>query len=239
MRIKAILCLLIFVPLLLSGCMYPNQNLTINQTAYKDQLQSVQNAVDAFRKDNDGILPIKTMEASTPIYQKYPIDFKKLIPKYLAEPPGNAYENGGIFEYVLVDTDANPTVKLVDLRIAEAIQEIKFRIEANGYPPFEKRLSYSVYTLNFKKLGYETPPYAVSPFSNNNLPFIITSDAQVYVDYKSDLYEALKKNHYSIKSGEDIRSILSNNSMFVPAYSLPYTVDPKTDEPIFLENKHP
>lgn len=48
-----------------------------NQIPYKDQILAVQTAVDTFKKDNGGILPIKTKEAETPIYQKYPIDFKK------------------------------------------------------------------------------------------------------------------------------------------------------------------
>src|SRR3954452_6975405 len=90
---------------LLTGCMYPQEELAKNQVPYQDQIQTVQTAVDAFRKDNGGILPIKTKEAETPIYQKYPIEFKKITPKYIADTPGNAYENGGVFQYVLVDVE--------------------------------------------------------------------------------------------------------------------------------------
>ena len=38
----------------------------------------------------------------------------------MAEPPGNAYESGGVFQYVIIDAESNPTVKIVDLRIAES-----------------------------------------------------------------------------------------------------------------------
>lgn len=237
MRIKTTLCLLFFTAITLSGCMYPDQERTKNQLPYLDQIKTVQAAVDSFKKDNGGILPIKTKEAKTPIYQKYPIDFKKLTPKYLAEPPGNAYENGGVFQYVIVDAETKPTVKLFDLRITETIQEIKLRIKANGYPPYKNRLAENVYSLDFNKLGYEKPPYAVSPFTKQNLPFIVTGDAEVYVDYRSDLYQAIKKQGVSVETGEDIRPILVNDSMFVPAYSLPYTLDPKTKEPVFLDKK--
>jgi hypothetical protein len=234
MKWKVLGCLLALISIVLSGCMYPDAELSKNQIPYKAQIQAVQTAVDSFKKDNGGILPIKTEEATTPIYQKYPIDFNRMT-KYLAEPPGNAYESGGVFQYVLVDVETNPTVKLFDLRITETIRDINLRIKTNGYPPFKAKIANNVFSIDFKQLGYENPPYAVSPFTNQNLPFVITGSAEVYVDYRADLYQALKKTDKKWKQGEDIRSILVTDSMFVPAYSLPYTVDQKTNEPIFLE----
>ncbi|MEH7303532.1 hypothetical protein [Neobacillus drentensis] len=221
--------------LLLTGCMYPEEELAKNQIPYKDQIIAVQTAVDAFRADNGGILPIKTKEAETPIYQKYPIDFKKITPKYIAEPPGNAYENGGVFQYVLVDVETKPAVKLFDLRITEAIRDIKLRIKTKGYPPYKEQLAKNVFTLDYKQLGYKKAPFVTSPFSNQNLSFVITGNAEVYVDYRPDLYQAMKKTDINGKPGEDIRPILVKDSMFVPAYSLPYTWDSKTKEPVFLE----
>jgi hypothetical protein len=237
MKVKTLCCLLAFMSILLSGCMYPNKELTKNKIPYKDQMQAVQTAVDSFRNDNGGILPIKTKEAKTPIYQKYPIDFKKITPKYLSEPPGNAFENGGLFQYVLIDVETKPTVKLLDLNMTEAIRDINLRIKAHKYPPFKKQLAKNVYTIDFKKLGYKNPPYALSPFTNKNLPFVITGNAEVYVDYSSDLFQTLKEGNFKVNPGEDIRHILVKDSMFVPAYSLPYTVDSENMEPVFLENK--
>jgi hypothetical protein len=237
MKLKSLCFLPIIAVILLSGCMYPNKQLAKNQIPYQDQIQAVQTAVNSFQKDNGGILPIKTKEANTPIYQKYPIDFKKITPKYMAEPPGNAFENGGIFQYVLIDVETKPTVKLLDLGITETIRDINLRIKANKYPPFKKRLAYNVYSIDYKKLGYKEPPYAVSPFTKQNLPFVITGDAEIYVDYSADLYQTLKKEKFDVKPGDDIRFILVKDSMFVPAFSLPYTVDSKKMEPIFLEKK--
>ncbi|MEH7377927.1 MULTISPECIES: hypothetical protein [Bacillaceae] len=228
-------CFLALTAFLLAGCMYPQEELAKNQIPYQDQIQAVQTAVDAFREENSGILPIKTKEAETPIYQKYPIEFKKITPKYIAEPPGNAYENGGVFQYVLVDVETKPTVKLFDLRITDVIRDIKLRIKTKGYPPYKKQIAKNVFSLDFKQLGYKKDPFIVSPFSNQNLSFVITGSAEVYVDYRPDLYQAMKKTDERVKSGEDIRSILVNDSMFVPAYSLPYTWDSKTKEPVFLE----
>ncbi|QIZ09728.1 hypothetical protein HFZ78_26100 [Priestia megaterium] len=228
-------CFLALTAFLLAGCMYPQEELAKNQIPYQDQIQAVQTAVDTFREENSGILPIKTKEAETPIYQKYPIEFKKITPKYIAEPPGNAYENGGVFQYVLVDVETKPTVKLFDLRITDVIRDIKLRIKTKGYPPYKKQIAKNVFSLDFKQLGYKKDPFIVSPFTNQNLSFVITGSAEVYVDYRPDLYQAMKKTDEKVKSGEDIRSILVNDSMFVPAYSLPYTWDSKTKEPVFLE----
>jgi hypothetical protein len=228
-------CFLALTAFLLAGCMYPQEELAKNQIPYQDQIQAVQTAVDTFREENSGILPIKTKEAETPIYQKYPIEFKKITPKYIAEPPGNAYENGGVFQYVLVDVETKPTVKLFDLRITDVIRDIKLRIKTKGYPPYKKQIAKNVFSLDFKQLGYKKDPFIVSSFTNQNLSFVITGSAEVYVDYRPDLYQAMKKTDEKVKSGEDIRSILVNDSMFVPAYSLPYTWDSKTKEPVFLE----
>lgn len=166
--------------------MYPQDKLAKNQVPYENQIEEVQKAVNKFQKDNDGILPIKTKDQSTPIYEKYPIDFKKMIPNYLSDAPGNSYENGGIFQYVLIDVENKPKVKIFDLRIAEKIREIHMRIDAQGYPPFKDQVSKNVYTINYKKIGYKEEPYAISPYTNNNLPFVITTKGEIYVDYSSD-----------------------------------------------------
>ncbi|ANB58789.1 hypothetical protein GFC29_1489 [Anoxybacillus sp. B7M1] len=223
--------------LLLAGCLYPDERLKQNQIPHESQVASVQQAVDQYRQATGGLLPIKTRDMKTPIYQKYPIDFQMLVPRYMQEPPGNAFESGGIFQYVIVDAETNPTVKLLDLRMADQIRDLKLRLQmyrdSHGYPPFKNMVAKGVFTLDYKKLGYKEPPYAISPFSGNNLPFVIDYNGEIYVDYRIDLYDMLKKTKASYKPGDDIRDLLVKNSLFVPAYSLPYTID-EHNEPIFL-----
>jgi hypothetical protein len=221
--------------ILLTGCMYPEDKRVQNETPYQDQVQAVQSAIIQFQEDNGGILPIKTSDAATPIYQKYLIDFKRIVPEYMADPPGNAFESGGVFQYVIVHAETDPTVKIFDLRIAETLSELNLRVNVQGYPPFKEKIAENVYTLDYKKLGYEEEPYVVSPFTNKNLSFVINGKAEVFVDYRSDLYEALKEGEHGYQTGEDIRDLLLKNSLFVPVYSLPYTIDEKTKEPVFLE----
>lgn len=225
------------ISLLLSGCLYPAEKKVENQTPYKEQIQSVQSAVDQFQSDQ-AVLPILTKENDTPIYQKYVIDFRKITPRYMAEAPGNSYEAGGVFQYVLVDVEDNPTVKLIDVRMAQQIQELMIRItlyrQSNGYPPFGERISDYVYALNYEKLGMKEAPTVTSPYSQKPLQIVIDTNGELFVDYTPDLYDALQADAENYKPGEDIRNLLVKNSEFVPAFSLPYTYDAESKVPIFL-----
>lgn len=225
---------LLCIVFLLTGCLYPQSERNKNQVPYKEQIQAVQSAVEQYQADQEGRLPIKTKDQDTPIYQKYLLDFTKIVPQYLAENPSNSFEEGGIFQYVLVDVETDPQVKIFDLRMAEKIREIKLLMKAYGQPPFKEKYADNVFTLNFEKLGLNEEPTVISPFTKQALSFVVTGDGEVYVDYLSDLYQVLQDQAHSYKYGDDIREILVTDSMFVPAYSLPYTIDEETNEPIFF-----
>lgn len=229
------LALFVLFIIISTGCAYPQDKLAQNQIPYESQIESVQNVIDQYREDTGGLLPIKTKDSDTPIYQKYLIDFNKITPKYMAEPPGNAYESGGVFQYCLVDVETNPTVKIFDLRIAELIRDIQLRITMQEYPPYKERLATNVFSIDYEKLGLKEEPVIISPYSNLELPLVITPSGEVYVDYRKDLMQLLQKNTYEFSEGEDIRWILHEDSFFVPAYSLPYTYDSETNDPIFLD----
>ncbi|WP_051348695.1 hypothetical protein [Peribacillus kribbensis] len=218
--------------------MYPEKEMAKNQVPYKDQIQSVQSAVNQFKQDNGGILPIKTRDASTPYYQRYPVDFGRLKP-YIAEPPGNSFDNGGVFQYVIINEEKDPTVKLFDVRMADKVQDISIRLDmylqSHKYPPVKEVLNYNAYILDYKKLGYKKAPTVLSPYTQKELQVVMGNDGKLYVDYTPDLQEALNKRKESFKPGEDIRGILAKESMFVPAFSLPYTIEKGTRKIIFMK----
>ncbi|WAA13768.1 hypothetical protein [Fervidibacillus halotolerans] len=221
--------------LLLTGCLYPKDP----STKFPDEteVKRVQDAVIAFQKENDGILPIKTKDADTDLYIKYLIDFRRIVPQYLSEIPKNAYENGGIFQYVIIDAETDPKVKIFDLHIVEKIREIQLRLSTKKYPPYKEQLAADVFTLDFSKLGYHEDPFIVSPFTGQQLPFVINGRGDLFLDYTGDLLVRLKEmDQTDFKENEDIRWILTEGSIFVPAYSLPYTVN-EEGEPIFFEKK--
>ncbi|ASK63333.1 hypothetical protein CFK37_14795 [Virgibacillus phasianinus] len=225
---------------LLSGCLYPENELSKNQVPNKIQLESVQSAVDTYREKTNGLVPIKTKDKNTPIFRKYLLDFGALQEKgILAEIPGTAYENGGLYQYALLTPEDNPRVKLIDLRISDAIREVSVQLHIyrneHMYPPFGKPITKNLYKIDYQKLGFEHEPYVVSPYSQKNLPVIMDTDGKLYVDYRPDLFEALDKYDHSYQTGDDIRYILAENSPFLPVYSYPSTI--KNGEPVYMKVK--
>ncbi len=81
--------------------------------------------------------------------------------------------------------------------MVEQIQELSLKLrmyrDEHRYPPFKKVISDGVYELDYKKLGYKDVPQVTSPYSGKGLPFVINEKGEVFVDYRIDLYEVLKK----------------------------------------------
>lgn len=234
---KKLLLVIITSMFLLTGCLYPKEELAKNQIPNESQLEMVQNAVDQYVEMTDGLVPIKTKPSDVDIYEKYLIDFTILKENNLiSEIPGTAYENGGAYQYIILDPENNPQVKLIDLRISDKLRELYTKLDIyrseHLYPPFGEQIEKGIYKLNYEKLGYKSEPHVVSPFTKNNLPVVMNTDGELFVDYRIDLQQALDEFDHSFEEGDDIRSILEDNYHFVPVYSLPYTI--KDGEPVFL-----
>lgn len=224
-KVYIMLALLLF---LTTGCLNPGSKEAQNHIAYKSDITAVQEAVDSFQKDKNGILPIKNSTEKTPIYKKYPIEFDELIPDYMASAPVNAYEEGGIFQYVLVSAETNPTVKVIDLTFTSKVDEIQRKIEdfrySHHFSPMKSVVADGIYTINYKQLGYDKAPYIISPYSGKELSFVMDKNSTVYINYLPDIYDAVKKSGKSFHDGKDLRPLLLENSYFVPVDSLPYTM---------------
>nr|WP_283164690.1 hypothetical protein [Lysinibacillus sp. Bpr_S20] len=229
--------MVIVTAVLLVGCAYPEDEKRAKLVPDADQLAAVQRAVDEYREATGGLVPIKNSELDTDIYIKYLIDFEKLMPKYLAQIPGNAYEKGGIFQYIIWDPEKEAKVKLVDLNAAERIREINIRKLSTQYLPIKDATSDNVYQIDFEKLGYKNDVTVKSPYSGAELPIFMTGDGEMHVDYSIDLGQLLKEDKPDVKPGDDIRLLLVDKYPVVPAYSIPYTVDEK-GEPIYFMDEY-
>ncbi|MGE7673743.1 hypothetical protein ACQKMV_09230 [Lysinibacillus sp. NPDC094403] len=227
--------LVIATAVLLVGCAYPEDEKRAKLVPDPDQLAAVQRAVDEYREATGGLVPIKNSELDTDLYIKYLIDFEKLMPKYLAQIPGNAYEKGGIFQYIIWDPENEAKVKLVDLNAAERIREINIRKLSTQYLPIKGASSDNVYQINFNELGYKTDVTVKSPYSGTELPIFMTGDGEMHVDYSIDLGHLLKEDKPDVKPGDDIRQLLVDKYPVVPAYSIPYTVDEKGETIYFMD----
>ncbi|WP_281975470.1 hypothetical protein [Halobacillus litoralis] len=223
--------------ILLSGCLYPQSELQKNKVPNQAQLEMVQNAVDNYQNQKNGLLPIKTKPQDTPIFQKYPVEFGKLKElNLIGELPGTSFENGGHYQYVIINVETDPTVKVLDLRATEEVRslqvKVKFYTENNKYPPLGEFIAPGVYKLDHEELGMDAPPMVDSPYSDQRLPFFLDEQGKVYIDFRKDLYTYLRNQEHSYGTGEDIRYLLTDHTPFVPAYSKPYTV--QDGEPIFM-----
>ena len=221
----------------LSGCMYPQSN-RVDNVPYEEQIRSVQTAVDSF-KETTGVLPIKTKPAETPLMERYPIEFGRLVPGYMADPPANSFEGGGLFLYVLVDVEDEPTVKLIDLRVTERLQQLQTNINAyrakEGKFPFAGSVGKNQFTLNYELIFVAEEPTIPSPYSDNELPIYVDGSGQLFVDYRQDIAAKLENTDVTPEVGEDIRYLLYNDSPFAPAYSQGYTIN-EQGEVEFLNN---
>src|SRR5699024_12802228 len=59
----------------------------------------------------------------------------------------------------------------------------------------------------------------------------------IYVDYRIDLNNALEDYEHHYEEGDDIRYLLAENTPFVPAYSLPYTIQDGEQKECFQDRK--
>lgn len=235
---KRIFGLLVAVSFILSGCMYPKEELAQNQVAPVDQLKMVQSAVDSYQKDSGGLLPIKERDMSYEIYLKHPVDFEKLKPKYLSQLPGSSFEMGGYYQYVLMDVEKNPTVKLIDLRTSEALKNLRIRLETKSDTlALGKKIGPNLYKIDYKKYGLKKYPTVKSPYSDESLPIYINGGNEFKIDYAIDLGKKINEKNLKLEKGTDIRYILYKDSPVLPAYSVPYTINEK-NEPIFRTVDH-
>jgi hypothetical protein len=220
---KNLLLILLLIPLL-SGCLYPKERLGENAAPPAQQIQQVQEAVLKYQ-EKTGVLPVLTKDASTPIYEKYPIDFKKLVPDYLSMIPGAAYENGGNYMFVLINPEEKPEVRLADLVISQKIQSLQqdvqlYYIRNKSYPLGEK-IADGYYLLDFKAFNKEVES-VTSQYSQQQLSIIISEKGVVGVDYAPDIHMAVQKLSTPPAIYEDLRKYLAVDSPVVPVKSFPY-----------------
>ncbi|MBK3496714.1 hypothetical protein JFL43_17975 [Viridibacillus sp. YIM B01967] len=237
MKKMRILLLFVVIATLLSGCMYPESERTENQIPDEAQLMVVQKALDQFRESSGGLLPIQNRDTEVDQYIKYPIQFEKLQSGYLDKVPGNAYEKGGIYQYVIWNAESKkPVVKLVDLRGAEVIRGLNIKKSVNGFVPIADKIIGDIYQMDFEKMGYKKMPTVPSPYSATTLPLVVKGSGEICIDYSIELQRILDEDKPKVKKGEDIRYLLSDKYAILPAYSLPYTVSDE-NEVMFLTDK--
>ena len=230
--------LLILLPLvvLLAGCLYPEERRNAHQPPDETQIETVQRAVEAFQESTD-VLPIKTIEDPQE-FMKYQIAFERLIPTYLGDHPANAYEAGGKYQYVIVNAEEAPEVKLADLEIFEAMRSLQLRIQGFGpHVELGDEIGPNVYQLDLDYYKLDKNPTVTSPYTGNDLDVYYSGGQQWIVDYRPDVMHILQDQDLKFETGDDVREILYTYTPIVPVFSPEITVD-ENNSPIFMTSKH-
>lgn len=222
----ALALFLLLLPVL-SGCMYPKELRKENQASIAESLLVVQHAVERY-KEQTGVLPIKNSDQTTPLYEKYVLDMKKMMQGgYIGQVPGIAFEMGGSAMFVLVNPESQPEVKLLDLTRHQQAGDVERWVEeyrrANGGAiPSGEAAGPDVFRLDFDKLG-KKPVQVESVYSRAYTTFLVGADGTVGIDYAADVMKAMeKRGMQSAESGSDLRALLVAESPYVPVKSFPY-----------------
>lgn len=210
----------------LAGCLYPDEYTPSNQVSAKEAVRTVQDAVDRYREDT-GLLPIENASESTPKYEKFRLDFAKLKRMgYLTELPKEAFERGGSAQFLIVDEEDNPQVKLLDLAVYQTIGTIQTKVNAyvlkhKGQQPTGDEVYPDFRQLDYKKLGIDDPAIR-SMYTGRVMDLLIDPGSTVYADYGIDIGQALEKSGAKPAPSDDLREFLTNQSFYVPVKSPVY-----------------
>ena len=237
MRKFGILITFTLALVVLTGCMYPGDQRAGSNIPPETDIQNVQNAVDNFQESESGILPIKTTENAVE-YLKYPVEFTSIVPEYLSEIPVTAYENGGTFQYVILDAEEEPVVKIADLAIIEELRSLHLRLNGMGeHVELGEQVGPNVYQLDLDHYNLSDNPTVTSPYSDRELNVYYSGGQEFVVDYREDLNLMIENEGLEFETGEDIREILYEFTPIVPIYAPEMTVD-ENNEAIFMTSVH-
>jgi hypothetical protein len=225
LQICLLMALFIAMLTMLSGCLYPKERKLQNQVPSTFYLDATQKAIEQYQADT-GVLPIVTKPLDTPIFEKYEIDFPKLMPKYVPDVPANAFEKGGIHKYVLIDVETKPLVRLIDLSVVSKVADVQAAVNryvnTHGKYPVEKDFGNGYATIDGKAIGI-AEVQVKSTITDQWLPLILNQKGEVGIDYAADMATLLRNNpKLQVPKNTDPRYVMARESMFVPVKSFPY-----------------
>lgn len=218
---------LLLIMTLVSGCLYPTDQRAGHQVSPRESILIVQSAVQGYQ-ELSGFLPFKNSELDTPIFEKYQIDFKRLMDRgLLSSIPSNAFENGGTFIYVLINVEENPEVKLLDLVSVQQAREIQqdvanYRNQNAGQVPYDVAVGGGWYSINYDALGIR-PVHVRSVYSEQELGLLVHLTGEIAIDYTPEIMKKTPQMEADeIDPDLDLRTLLVEDSYFVPGQSYPY-----------------
>ncbi|SFJ57737.1 hypothetical protein [Thermoflavimicrobium dichotomicum] len=216
---------------ILSGCLYPQE-----KRQQLDQLPThiaqVQSAVDEYKKRNH-MVPYRYKEDEIMLTTKYLVDFEALKGYGTGIPP-TAFEKGGNYLYLYTDVEKKPTVRVMDLRIHEQIRIVQPLVQEylkeKKQLPVKEKVDVQYATIDFNKLRIN-PVTIPSPYhAQTSLELLVDQKGRVFVDYRPEVMQMIQEAKNKPSENQDLRTWVSLQSFFVPAYSPPMKY--KNNEPV-------
>jgi hypothetical protein len=246
-RRVAALAALAAMMLALSGCLYPEEETPGRSASARQAVLAVQDAVDQYQKAT-GLLPIVSADESVPLYEKFKIDLGKLKRMdYLGSVPSDAFESGGNYQFLIIDEETKPAVKLLSIPVYQQAGDVQKKVDAyrdrhGGRPPEGDELYPGFWSVDFGELGMKDPGIR-SMFSGQTLGMMTDAAGRVYADYGLDIATAVGKSGATPAAGDDLRRVLVDQSYYVPVkapvyhwvngepQAQPDSADPQPDAP--------
>lgn len=197
-----------------------------------EHVSQVQRAVDHYQQQF-GALPVKEKQGNPK--QEKRVHFVALQ-GFLEEVPSSAFEQGGYFRYVLMGSEQDPVVKLVDLRVSKVVGEVQHLVDTyqqkHQQLPHGEAIGERVYTLDFSRLRSDKVMIP-SPYTlGMSLPLVITDTGKIYVDYRADVMRKMEEVG-APEEGVPLFLWLAGETPFAPAHGYPLQL--KEGEPVFGE----
>lgn len=218
---------LLIVPLLsLSGCLYPGDQTPGGEASARESVLTVQDAVDRYFEQT-GVLPIENADEFTPLYEKYKINLDKLqSADFLGSVPQAAFEKGGRFQFLIIDEETKPQVKLLDLVVHQQVGVVQKKVvdyfaSHKGVIPAGEQIYPGYVGIDFDKLGIDAPDIR-SVYSRQPVTLIMDIAGKVYIDYGVDIVTAIGKSKTPPDGDSDLRRYLIDASYYVPVKSVEY-----------------
>jgi hypothetical protein len=213
-----------FLPIM--GCLYPDDQTPNSQASARESVLTVQDAVDRY-KEQTGLLPIQNDQETVPLYEKYKVDFGKLKRMgFISQIPSASYENGGSYQFLIIDEETKPLVKLLDISVFQAVIDVQKRVDEyrskrSNQNPAGDEIYPGFAIIDFNKLGTKAQDI-ISVYSRQSLNLLVNAQGQVLVDYGIDIVTAIKKSGVQPQKDVDLRRELIEASYFVPVRSPVY-----------------
>lgn len=223
--------------LLLSGCLYPQTDSSPTDVVSKEAIRNVQAAVDQYLAEKS-ILPIHNSDSTVDRYEKFRVNFDLLKKEsYVEHLPSSSFEGGGNFYYLILNEETDPVVKAQNIYLTQKVIDLQRKVDdyksQHGNLPMTDKLYDGFYGIDYKALNMKTPEVH-SPYSGSIAQLMLSESGTVYVDYASDIYQAMLANpELEISEEQDLRVLLIEKSDYVPVKGAEYRL--LNNEPVPVE----